>query len=240
VELKSFLSDRDAERARRTLVKLRRHGIAPLVLTGGLAIERHLMHGQGAQTRPLNDVDFLAQSFDDIPGSLASDFLIIHVHPHDPPGKTLLQLVDRETAVRIDIFRDYGNSLSRAIPIEIEGIVLRMVSVEDLTARFARLCMDLAFDMPVPAKHVRDLLRLLPLVKIDAMDQIWHEHRKPDHPQPFKETATLLAGLSAERKDLQIFTEYSRNAHEQCSRCKSVAIFPLADKGHVLSLIGYC
>lgn len=240
MELNSFLSDKDAERARRTLAKLHRRGIASLVLTGGLAIELHLMRGRAARTRPFNDIDFLARSFDDIPEFLASDFLFVHVHPDAPPGKTLLQSVDRETAVRVDVFRACGSSMVRATPVEIEGDILRIISLEDLTARAARLCTDLAFETPTPAKHVRDLLRLLPLVKIETIEQVWPEHRKPHHPESFAETTDLLAVLSDKRNDLQIITEYSRDGHEQCPRCKPTPNFPLADKSHVLSLIGYC
>jgi hypothetical protein len=58
-------------------------------------------------------VDFIVGSFDDIPESLGTDFVLRHVHPIDSPGKTLLQCVDPETRVRVDVFRAYGSEIER-------------------------------------------------------------------------------------------------------------------------------
>lgn len=56
----------------------------------------------------MNDIDFVTDSFDCIPESLADDFLFRHVHPFDPPGKTILQFIDAESALRVDVFRACG------------------------------------------------------------------------------------------------------------------------------------
>jgi hypothetical protein len=75
-------------------------------LTGGVAIELHILRLGGKPIlRPLHDLDFIAASFDSIPETLGGNLLWRHVHPHDPPGKNMLQRVERETEVRIDIFR---------------------------------------------------------------------------------------------------------------------------------------
>jgi hypothetical protein len=241
MELTALHSDADAARTRCTLAKLRRHGIAALVLTGGFATESHCIRaGFATHARPLNDIDFLVNSFDDIPKTLAGDFLFRHVHPHDAPGKTLLQSVDPETSVRVDFFRACGNTMARAIRIEIEDIELPIVSVEDLAARTARLCMDVLSGTPVPAKHARDFIRLLPLVKPDAIELVWQEHRKPDHPGPFAEASKLLIDSIGARKNLQIVPEYSRDPDRRCHRCEATEAFPLADARHILSLLGYC
>jgi hypothetical protein len=58
-------------------------------------------------------VDLVVDSFT-IPASLADRFLLHHIHPHAPEGKTLLQLVDRERALRVDLFRAFGTTLTRA------------------------------------------------------------------------------------------------------------------------------
>lgn len=241
MNLTAILLGTDAERAKLTIARLLRNDLAQLVLTGGLAIELHrLDRGLAAQPRRLNDIDFLADTLEAIPKGLAGTMIFRHVHPHDPPGKTLLQAVDLETAVRVDVFRACGNSIARATSIEIEGSELRMISVEDLTARIARLCMDLAHDMPIPAKHAHDFLRVLPLVEIDVMGTVWQEHRRLSHPVSFAETAILLSNLIDTRKDLQILSRHSRDANEHCSRCEATAAFPLADARRVLSLLGYC
>lgn len=241
MDITKFLSPPDAARAQRTIATLLRHGVAPLVLTGGLATEFHRMRGGfPAEMRPLNDIDLLANSFEAIPGTLSADLLFRHVHPHDPPGKTLLQCVDAVTVVRVDVFRSYGGVTDRALSIEIAGSNMRMISVEDLAARMARLCMDLARGTPVPAKHARDFLRLLPLVDIGGLDAAWQEHRKPDHPASFAEVSILLTDLIATRTELLIVPEYSHNTSEICARCEATSAFPLADANRILYLLGYC
>ena len=107
--LDRFLSVTDADRALHTLRKLRRHDIRRWALTGGLALEFHcLRRGCRTSLRALNDIDFVTDSFDCIPESLADDFLFRHVHPFDPPGKTILQFIDAESALRVDVFRACG------------------------------------------------------------------------------------------------------------------------------------
>jgi len=61
--------------------------------------------------RALNDIDFIAESFDHIPASLASDFLFRHIHPFDPPGRTMLQFIDAESA----LLAYYANSISHLL-----------------------------------------------------------------------------------------------------------------------------
>ncbi|MGA9668536.1 MAG: hypothetical protein WBQ94_04965 [Terracidiphilus sp.] len=241
MNLAAFLPAANAERAKLTMARLLRNDRAQLVLTGGLAMEFHRLRcGCTAQPRPLNDVDYLADTFDAVPKGLAASMIFRHVHPHDPPGKMLVQAVDPETAVRVDVFRACGDSIARATSIEIEGSALRIISIEDLTARTARLCMDLACGTLMPAKHAHDFLRLLPLVEISVMGPVWQEHRKPDHPLSFAETANLLTRLIDTRKDLQALAPYSHDASQHCSRCEATADFPLADPRRVLSLLGYC
>ncbi|MGB6691743.1 MAG: hypothetical protein WBE76_28215 [Terracidiphilus sp.] len=241
MNLAAFLSQADAERAARSVRKLRRHEISSMVLTGGLAVELHLLQrGLPSILRPLNDIDFLVDSFDEIPKALSADLIFHHVHPHDPPGKTLLQSVDPETAVRIDLFRAYGDETARAQTLELAGIVQRMISLEDLVARTARLCLDLASDRPLPTKHARDFLRLLPIADTASIERAWPEHRKAGHPRSFAETANLLERLIPERPHLLVVPGYSRDPAQICPRCQSTPHFPLAGGERVLSLLGYC
>ena len=231
MDLETFLSPSDSARALRTLATLSRHSTSPLVLTGGLAIEAHLaLRGISPMLRPLNDVDFLVDSFDQIPRSLASEFLFRHVHPEDAPGKTLLQCVDPETSVRVDIFRAYGGTTARAARAEIQGVQWRMISFEDLAARTARLCLDLAIGEPVPAKHARDFIRLLQHASAEQMQSVWFEHRKPNHPELFSKAASQLADLIASRPELQIEPVYSQDLQATCSRCRKGGNFVLADR----------
>lgn len=239
--LEDFLSTADAERARRTLRMLNGSWSDSLVLTGGFAVELHMLRcGHAAETRALNDIDFLAESFERIPKIPSAHMLFRHVHPHDPPGKTLIQSVSTETAVRLDVFRANGNTMMRAVTEQVDGIRLRMISLPDLTVRCLRLCMDLASQTPIPAKHARDLLRLLSLVDVEQMEPVWQEHRKPSHPHSFTVASALVRELIPVRKDLQIIPVYSKDVHQICLRCSATESFPLADPSQVLALLGYC
>lgn len=209
-------------------------------LTGGIAVELHcLRHGCAAAARALNDIDFLASSFAEIPVSLGDDFLFHHVHPLEPPGKTMLQCVDAESAVRIDVFRAYGNEMDRAVPLELAGCATRLVSLEDLTARMARLALDLARGESVPAKHAHDFLRLAELAEAEKVEGVWAEHRKPWHPVGFEESAQLLRDLIPERRHLLVERRYGKDTGAVCGRCRSGGGFELADPSVVLSILGY-
>jgi hypothetical protein len=236
-----FLSAADAGRALRTFRKLARHDISRWALTGGLATEIHsLRRGCPASTRRLNDIDFIAGSFDHIPVSLAGDFLFRHIHPLDPPGKTMLQLVDQENALRIDVFRACGATMSRTSTVDFPSGPMQLVSLEDLAARAARLAFDLAEGVPAPSKHAADFLRLAALADPAQVETAWRDHRKPGQPASFAEANGLLQHVIPARGNLPITPDYSKDAGEVCPRCKATAAFPLADPKLVLSILGYC
>src|ERR1700677_2602785 len=126
--LEDVFSTADHDRLKQTLRKLARHDFSGWALTGGLAVEMHLARRGGrTASRKLHDIDFIVSSFDQIPESVAEDFLLRHVHPSDPPGKTLLQCVDAETGVRVDAFRAYGAEMERAGTTRLFSVPLRMI-----------------------------------------------------------------------------------------------------------------
>jgi hypothetical protein len=226
------------DRALRSLRKLARHDIRDWVLTGGLAIELRL--GVEPSTRPLNDIDFIVNAFDRIPGTLAEDLIFRHIHPFDAPGKTLLQSVDPDTAVRIDVFRAYGATIQRAAPMKLGFGTFQVTSLEDLVARSARLALDIAAGVPVPSKHARDFLRLAEWAASDDMETAWRDHRKPAHPSTFDEASRLLHELIPARPDLLITPAYSKETEAVCPRCVPTAALQFADANVVLGLLGYC
>ena len=234
-----FLDAADAERADRTLRKLRRHEISGWALAGGLALEIQCA-GDGAPARRLNDIDLVAPGFEAIPRTLAADFLMRHVHPLDPPGKTILQMVDAETAVRIDVFGAYGGILARTREVDLPWGRMPVVSREDMLARGARLLMDLRQGIPTEAKHAQDYLRLAHRMRAAEVEAAWQDHRKRDHPATFDEANRLVAGLMETRGEALVAPEYSRDAAKVCARCVDTEGFPLADRRVVLAVLGYC
>lgn len=238
VTLDLFLNPADSARATRTLHDLLQHDVARFALTGGAAIELQILaHGGKAVLRPLNDLDFLVGGFEDIPASLGSALLLRHVHPKDPPAKTLLQGVDAATSVRVDVFRAYGSEMERAEMVA--GVPLRVVSLKDLVARHARLCWDLVDGKRVAPKFARDFLRMAQLVGADRVETIWGEHRKPWFAVRFEEAALEIRRAIEMRADLLITPEYSTDELDDCPRCHDTPGFFLAPAEEILSYLGY-
>jgi hypothetical protein len=236
-----FLAASDASRASRTLEKLARHDISRWALTGGFAVEiHHLQLGRPPFIRPLNDFDVLAGSFDCIPATLGDDFLFRHIHPLDPPGKTMLQLIDPDSALPIHVFRAFGRTMSRTARLDLPSGTIELISLEDLVARAARLALDLTGNVPTPSKYARDFLRLAELVNPADVEEAWRDQRKPGHPETFDEANTVLQDLIPARHDLLITPDYSKDTADVCPRCAPTPAFALADPNVVLSLLGYC
>lgn len=221
--------------------KLARHDIGHWALTGGFAVEIHLLRvGRQPSIRVLNDLDFVAGSFDCIPETLAADFVFRHIHSLDPPGKTMLQLVDADNGMRIDVFRACGATMSRAFRLNLPAGAIRVISLEDLAARTARLTLDLAEGVAVPSKHASDFLRLTELVDPSQVEIAWQDHRKPKHPATFAESNRLLQHLILTRPQLLITPDYSHDTKELCPCCEPTAAFRLADPNLIIALLGYC
>lgn len=241
MKLEQFLSAADAARALRCLQRLAAHDISQWSLTGGFAIEiHHLICGRDADVRRLNDIDFIVDSFEHIPQTLGGEFLFRHVHPFDPPGQTLVQSIDPEAIVRVDVFQAYGETLRRAIHLDLLPGRLLLISLEDLVARTARLALDLAGGVPTPAKHAVDFLRLLDLVDPVDVEAAWQDQRKPQQPTSFEEAADLLQQLIPSRRYLLINPVYSRDVTAICGRCATTGDLRLADPSVMLTLLGYC
>lgn len=231
----------DVSRLAGTLRLLAMHDISRWALTGGTAIELHLQRiGATPGLRPLLDIDFIAEDFSSLPESLGEGLLLRHVHPHDPPGKTMLQAVAAETSVRIDVFRAYGNEMNRVRRIRIFDVDVQLVAIQYLGARHARLCCGLLRGERLAPKFARDFLRLAAVIKPERMEPVWREHRKFDDPMTFVNTLALVREAIATRTDLLVQPVYSTDVNEPCNRCKGTAAFALADPSQVLALLGYC
>lgn len=138
-------SDEAADRLTRSLANLNRSGLHEFAVTGGVAIALYLAKvNSRASERRLNDLDIVIENATAIPAKLADNFLISHVHLDARLGRMLLQIVDPNTALRIDIFGIYGDTLARSEAVEFREGHIRLVSLDDLLARLTRLLLDLA------------------------------------------------------------------------------------------------
>ena len=240
-DLEAFLSIADARRAGRVIEKLTLHDIASWVLAGSFALEAHKRRlGVEAKPRPLHDIDFVVDSFECIPGTLGEDFALRHVHPYDPPAKTLLQAVDLENAVRVDIFRTHRPVVERSVAFVFGKVPMLVISLEDILGRLLRLGWNLIDGIPVGSKYVGDLVATLELGDPERLEVAWQDHRRPEMPRTFKEALGPVMKATTVRRELLITPDYSKDPTEVCHRCHEVGNLRLADGAVILSALGYC
>ena len=100
----------DARRATNVIDAVLAHGLQ-CGIDGGLGIDAQLrVRGRSVTARLLNDIDLVVSDFESIPTSLADALLLNHDHPFAPEGKTLLQVIDQPRALRVDLFRAFGDT----------------------------------------------------------------------------------------------------------------------------------
>lgn len=239
--LDAIFNSNHALRLSQTLRYLASPDFSSLALTGGIAIEYCLMiRGTPNIARELNDLDLIAGGFARIPQTIGKQCLIRHLHPDAPPGKMLLQAVYAPCALRVDIFRAYGDEFNRLHPAKLTEGQFQIVAFEDLLARHARLCCCLLRSEPIAPKYCRDFLRMLQGRLPSSIEDVWQEHRTPADPLTFKEVASLVPEAIRSRSDLLVEPKYSTDVNEYCPRCSNCEGFTLADPRQICDLLGYC
>jgi hypothetical protein len=235
----AFLEADDARRASDVVEKLLANGLRRCALTGSLALEARLRaHGRPVHRCALNDVDLVVDSFEAIPPALADEFLLNHVHPHAPPGKTLLQVIDREHAIRVDLFRAFGTTLSRARVLDDQTGPLPVLAIEDLVARTtAHVCGRLLKGLEIDPKYVHSLMRLIDLVRPAQLTDAWEDHRQ-DVPGTF-EAVIREAHRLLVRHPERLVAEKSSCVMRACDRCQDYGPFRLAPREMIVDVLGY-
>jgi hypothetical protein len=234
----AILAGDDAARATFVVSELVAHGFHGS-LTGSLAIEAHLRaRGRAAGRRPLSDIDFVVERFTAIPESLADRFLLNHVHPFAPEGKTLVQLIDPERALRVDVFRAFGATVSRSGPLGIDTGPLEVVALEDLVARTtAYVYGHLRAGRAIDAKYARTFFELSNLGDTLALADAWQDHR--EHLScSFNEASNGARRLLALHPEFVTTEEYSR-VITRCERCQDHGRFRCAAPERAVEILGY-
>lgn len=227
----------DARRATRGVEALIDHGLRP-ALAGSLARELQLVSLQHVRApRRLNDIDVVVESFDVLSSSLADAFLLNHVHPAAAEGQVLLQLIDESLALRIDVFRAFGRSLSRATSLT-STLPLPVLAVEDLMARATAIVYGhLQRRRPLDPKHVSAMRDLAGLGSGDALNAAWEEHRQ-GLPGSFDAALREACQLVEDRPQLLTPDQYSA-AIEPCDRCRVVGQLRPSAPEKIVAVLGY-
>jgi hypothetical protein len=234
----ALLKRDDARRASDVAERLLADGFRG-ALTGSVATEAQLRaHGRPIDHAALNDLDFVVESFNTIPASLAGRFLIHHIHPDAPQGKTLLQLVDRDSALRVDLFRAFGTTLTRARVLDEQTGRLPVLAVEDLVARSTSyVCGRLRQGRPIDVKHVRAFTRLAGLGKPPRLADAWQDHRQ-ELPGTLEEATQQANELLERSPDLVVREKYS-DVVTVCDQCRNCGPFRRAPADAIVSILGY-
>jgi hypothetical protein len=233
----ALLNERDCFRADSVAAKLVAHRF-PVALTGSLAVEAQLRaHGWPSSRRSLQDLDFVVDNFATIPASVAGDFLLNHVHPFAAEGKTLLQAIDTGRAVRVDLFRAFGRTLSRSCRLGAD-FPFDVLAVEDLLARAtAHVCAVLAGGRPLNRKHASTFQRLVGLGRRHVLEEAWRDHRE-GLPMSFDEATREAARLLDVRPELLADEEYS-TVVTPCDRCCQYGSFRPSPPELIVGVLGY-
>lgn len=238
---KHFLSEADVRRVGACFAALQRCEVNEWALTGSLAMELRLIErGDQVGSRALNDLDFATTSFETVPNTLGTEFLVRHVHPFDPPNKMIAQFVSREFSLRLDVFRTVPEVMNRANWVQTEFGAIHTLSFDDLIARAARLTLPLCQRQPVLSKHAHDFLRLAKVANLEDAERAWPQHRRVGDPESFQKAARLLLHIVPHCADLLMNPKHSNNVSEVCSRCAAVDGLELANPEAILSILGYC
>src|SRR3954451_16792147 len=86
-------------------------------------------------------------------------------------------------------------TMSRTTNAELGCMTVRLISLEDLAARAARLVLDLAAGQQVDQKHASDYLRMATLADASQVEVAWRDQRRPTDPMTFREANLLLRDL---------------------------------------------
>ena len=234
----ALLDPGDARRATGVIDVILAHGLQ-CALTGGLAIAAQLrVRGRSVTARSLNDIDLVVSDFESIPTSLAEAFLLNHVHPFAPEGKTLLQVIDQPRALRVDLFRAFGDTLSRAELLDEDTGGLPVLSIEDLVARTtAMVCGNLQRGTTIDFKHVAAFQRLRGLGEPRRLAIAWRDHQQEVH-GTIEEAAEEAGRLLSVHPELIVVERYSTLV-TQCERCLDFGAFHVTPPHRIVEVLGY-
>jgi hypothetical protein len=202
--------------AEESLARLARHFDPERVaLTGGVAVEYHLAcAGRAAIRDRIGDLDFVAQTPEEIAPRVTRDFLVSHYHlPGASAAKGMLQLVDPLAALRVDVFSDTTNAIA--------------------SAKFAN-CGDLRLLVLGPAAILENKLRTI--ARASAADPVDPKHVRDAHA-----LAGLCGRAVPASTPYCAPTRYCTDLNARCERCEAsrTAEFPLAPKQEIFALLGY-
>ncbi|SCB41079.1 hypothetical protein [Rhizobium hainanense] len=238
MRLDPFLEVVDAQRVFSVLRKLNACGL-DYAITGGMALEPGLGSGLGRQ-RAFNDIDVVVSTFEALPSTLASAFMISHAHPDRPKGKLAIQLVEPKQRVRIDVFSACGDTLMRTRPALIGDLPIKVVAVEDLACRIASEMICFSRGDSVPPKCADDHARARQVVDVDLVERAWRDQRREMDPLTYADATVQIADATERQAGKLASQVYCTDSDAVCRHCRDTVDFKVASPKSVIAILGYC
>jgi hypothetical protein len=230
----ALLHEDDARRATKTVEAVLAHGVR-CALTGGLAIAAQLRaHGRPVERRCLNDIDLVVRGFGAILESVTACFLLHHVHPDAIEGRTLLRLIDEATAVRVDVFRAFGNTLTRASAFCDETARSASCPSKTWWPGQRLWCAALRRRKMIDRKHITAFTRL---GRQEQLAAAWSDYRQAIPGTLDDATREAIRLLEAHR-ELVVVEEYSAVV-VPCERCREQGPFRPGPADRIVQTLGY-
>ncbi|MEN3335457.1 MAG: hypothetical protein V7641_4822 [Blastocatellia bacterium] len=238
---KVLLAGEEISKCHGSLGKLARHLEAPVMITGSLAMNWHLLaNGRRIKKQRLNDIDVVVEDLASLRPSLSRDFLIRHFHPTRGGGRILIMLIDEEHATRIDVFTPTTRTLLRRLTdFAIDDIACRVVDAEDLSAMLLSVIDPITKGEPVEPKYVDRFHLLSAVVDRATMKEVWREYRKADQLPDFAEAAEAVGRSLIAHPGLLQAGRYSQDINQACPWCCQSEQFPLASLSGIYAIMGY-
>lgn len=224
-----------------SISKLAKHLNQPVIFTGGIAIDWHLLSkGIHRQKKQFNDIDIVVDDLSGIRDSLSEDFLINHFHPLRGKGRILIQLVDAKYSTRIDIFTPTSATLrERLTDLTIGDLSCKVVSSEDILAKLLAVIYPLTKGECVDPKYLEHFNSLYSIADLKQEREIWLDYRKEDQPLDFDNAREAVYESVEARAELIKKPDYCQGVEFICHWCSESDLFPIADRHEIYSILGY-
>jgi hypothetical protein len=209
--------DDGAERLGTCLRRLEPHvDVDAIALAGSVAIEVHLATQNLPRIRPvLTDVDFVATKAEVVSAHVTTAFMVSHFHrPYLGYSKFMVQLVDRESRLRVDVFPGRADLIQRATRHVVGGVCLRVLDLDAVLDHKLTILAGASELRPIDRKHYDDMQLLGRLL------------------------SRQVGGLPESVLCREL---YSTDTAARCPRCERSfdSAFPLAPKQRIFDALGY-
>ena len=237
---KLYFNAGDVKKCQSVLEKVVSHIQQP-VLTGSLALNCHLaIRNLLVEKTSFNDLDLVVLQEAELTSSITKDFWVAHYHPGQKRGRILLQLVEKSTLLRVDIFTTFSASFkNRLVNVTINNTACRLIATEDLVARLLSILGGVLQDEHIDPKYLQRFYALEPLVNEVIINDVWREYRKGYMPHDYFEASILIQKNLREHPERLKEPTYNQNIYELCTSCQVSEEFPLVPRDKLFEMLGY-